>query len=84
MKSSADWDGEPSLQSGFNAVPSPPRNGNDGSFQDADVAGFWTSTSSESGAWYRALMGAEEGVTGWNDGDAGRFGFALRCIQDSE
>ena len=84
MKSSADWDGEPSLQSGFNAVPSPPRRGNDGSFQDADVAGFWTSTSSESGAWYRALMGAEEGVTGWNDGDAGRFGFALRCIQDSE
>ena len=84
MKSSVDWDGEPSLQSGFNAVPSPPRRGNDGSFQDADVAGFWTSTSSESGAWYRALMGAEEGVTGWNDGDAGRFGFALRCIQDSE
>ena len=84
MKSSADWDGEPSLQSGFNAVPSPPRRGIDGSFQDADVAGFWTSTSSESGAWYRALMGDEEGVTGWNDGDAGRFGFALRCIQDSE
>ena len=28
-------------------------------------------------AWYRALMGAAGGVTGWNDGDAGRFGFAL-------
>ena len=86
MKSCSEWNGDCSMQSGFNAVYSSVRPGNgpeDGGYSAEENSAFWSSTP-DVGAWYRSLTFNAIGIHAWYDGDGGNAGFSIRCIKDSE
>lgn len=86
MKSCSDWNGDCSMQSGFNAVYSSFRPGNgpeDGGYSAEEGSAFWSSTF-EAGAWYRSLKSNSIGIHALNDGDGGDAGYSIRCIKDAE
>ena len=84
MKSCLEWNGDCSMQSGFNAVYSSIRPGNgpeNGDYSAQEVSAFWSSTPNV-GAWYRSLKFNSSGIHAWYDGDGGDAGFSVRCLKD--
>lgn len=84
MRTTYDWynGGNGTNVSGFAGLPGGYRNLN-GFFEGAGGYGFWWSSStSDSLAWRRMLTDNSENV--FRDVNDQRFGFSVRCIQDSE
>lgn len=66
--------------SGFSGLPGGYRN-DYGNFGDAGSFCYWWSSSpSDSNAWYRKLLAGADGV--YRDNDGQRSGFSVRCVRD--
>jgi len=88
MKSSPSdtpaWDGTNS--SGFSALPGGLRFGDNGSFVDGGINGYWWSSSADGTdvAWYRFLSSDDGYVYRYNGYDYLRDGFSVRCVRDED
>jgi uncharacterized protein (TIGR02145 family) len=85
LKTDFGWydDGNGTNSSGFSGLSSGDRGVSNGFFGNAGWGGYWWSSSPHgSDAWYRGLSSYMSGVNRLHD--PLRFGFAVRCIKDSE
>jgi len=74
---STDWDGTNS--SGFSALPSGLRDDYNGSFDYLGCGFWWTSSPSETHAWYRDLYPGNSNV--YRANNYVRNGFSVRCLK---
>jgi uncharacterized protein (TIGR02145 family) len=85
MKTTYGWHGggNGTNSSGFTGLPSGGRNHESGNFYAAGrYHYFWSSSPSDSLAWYRSLFWASSGVE--RDDTILQFGLSVRCLQDAE
>ena len=85
MKSTYGWHngGNGTNSSGFSGLSGGSRNGNTGGSVYAGLNGnWWSSSPSDSSAWFRYLIDSSEDVGRLDDNP--RLGFSVRCVRDAE
>lgn len=84
LKTKSGWvlDGNGTNDYGFSALPGGTRDGITGSFHEAEVSGFWWSSSEndEYYAWYRKITYKYDNI--YRNLGAKESGFSVRCIRN--